>query len=124
MEVNIITVQTSKYKVDLIEDDLYIKNSIMQDREWDSWMRTDLPHIYKPGTDILDVGGNIGYNTLMFSEYGPVHTFEPLFYSIINKNVSQNVLNNPVTVYPFGLSNVTEQILIYKPKTQDFGLTN
>jgi len=124
MEINIITVQTTKYKVDLIADDLYIKNSIMQNREWDSWMRQDLPNIYKPGTDILDVGGNIGYNTLMFSDYGPVHSFEPLFYAIINKNVSQNMLNNPVTVYPFGLSNVAEQVLIYKPKTQDFGLTN
>ena len=124
MEFSTYTIKVNKYNVDVISDDLYIRNTLEHNNEWDNWMRNDLPHIYKPGTDIIDIGGNIGYNTLMFSDYGPVHTFEPLFHSVINKNVSQNTLNNPVKVYPIGLSNVATDILIYKPKPQDHGFTN
>ncbi len=118
------TIKVHKYLVDIISDDIYIANNLRHGYEWDGWMRSDLPNIYKPGTDIIDIGGNIGYNTLMFSDYGPVHTFEPVFNSIIEKNVSQNNLNNPVKVYPFGLGNTTEEILIYKPDPQEYGLIN
>ena len=124
MEFSTYTIKVNKYNVDVISDDLYIRNTLEHNIEWDNWMRNDLPHIYKPGTDIIDIGGNIGYNTLMFSDYGPVHTFEPLFHSVITKNVSQNTLNNLVKIYPIGLSNVSTNILIYKPKPQDLGLTN
>jgi len=118
------TVKVNKYLVDVISDDLYIRNTLSHGYEWDGWMRQDLPQLYKPGTDIIDIGGNIGYNSLMFSDYGPVHTFEPLFHSIINKNVSQNNLSNPVKVYPIALSNTISTVELYKPRSQDFGLTN
>jgi FkbM family methyltransferase len=87
-------------------------------------MRPDVQQLYKPGTDIIDVGGNIGYNSLMFSDYGPVHTFEPLFHSVVTKNVTQNTLQNPVKVYPVALSNVVSSVPMYLPNTQDHGLTN
>ena len=48
-------------------------------------MRETVKNLYKPGTDLLDIGGNIGYNALMFSDYGPVHSYEPVFHSIIEK---------------------------------------
>jgi FkbM family methyltransferase len=124
MDIPTQTVRVKNYLVDVISDDLYIKNTLLQGYEWDGWMRSDLPFLYKPGTDIIDIGGNIGYNTLMFSDYGPVHTFEPLFYSIINKNVEQNILKNPVKVYPVGLSDVTDTVPMYQCKPQDFGRTN
>ena len=124
MEFSTYTIKVNKYNVDVISDDSYIRNTLLHNIEWDNWMRKDLPLLYKPGTDIIDVGGNIGYNSLMFSDYGPVHTFDPLFHSIINKNVSQNNLNNPVKVYPIGLSNVSKDILIYKPKPHESGFTN
>jgi FkbM family methyltransferase len=87
-------------------------------------MRPDVQQLYKPGTDIIDVGGNIGYNSLMFSDYGPVHTFEPLYHSVITKNVTQNTLQNPVKVYPVALSNVVSSVPMYLPKSQDYGFTN
>jgi FkbM family methyltransferase len=124
MEFSTYTIKVKKYNVDIISDDSYIRCTLINNIEWDNWMRIDLPHLYKPGTDIIDIGGNIGYNTLMFSDYGPVHTFEPLFHSVINKNISQNVLNNPVKVYPIGLSNVSTDTLIYKPDPHESGLTN
>ena len=118
------TVKVGKYNVDVIQNDLYIKNTLMRGYEWDGWMRTDLPRIYKSGTDIIDIGGNIGFNALMYSDYGPVHTFEPLFHSIITKNVHQNTLNNLVTVHPYGLSNILQTCTIYMNRPDQNGSIN
>lgn len=114
METN----HNGKYKVTYMKDDAYIGRAISLGYEWDGWMRQDIQLLYKPETDILDVGGNIGYNALMFSDYGPVYTFEPLYYSVIRTNVGQNELKSPVTVYPFGLGSKEETVKIYKPKPE------
>lgn len=106
-----------KFRVTYIENDQYIGPVLRAGHEWDGWMRHDLQKHYKSGTDILDVGGNIGWNALMFSDYGPVHTFEPLFHEYIQKNVNQNTLNHPVTIHPYGLSSKESQVPIYLPKS-------
>jgi FkbM family methyltransferase len=54
-----------------------------------------------PGGVIIDIGANIGLNSIMFSKYTDVHAFEPVFYDIL----SDNVKGLPVHVYPFALSN-------------------
>jgi len=105
-----------KFTVSVIEDDQYIGRTIRLGHEWDGWMRQDLPHIYRPGTDILDIGANIGWNSLMFSDYGPVHSFEPIFHEIVSKNVLQNTLSNPVTVYSHGLSSEKRTADMFLPK--------
>lgn len=105
MDLETDDVRISGYIMSIPYDDQYIGNCLRQGAEWDGWMRYDLPHLVKPGTDILDIGGNIGWNALMFSEYGPVHTFEPLFYKIISKNIVQNSTRHPITLHPYGLSN-------------------
>jgi len=111
------------FKVSFIRDDQYIANTLRQGYEWDGWMRQDLPHLIKPGCDILDVGGNIGYNSLMFSDYAPVHTFEPLFHTVISKNIDQNTLKNPVTLHTYGLSDSEKTTDIFLPK-RDGALRN
>jgi FkbM family methyltransferase len=109
--------QVAHFKVSFIKDDQYIGNNLRHGHEWDGWMRQDLPHMIKPGTEILDVGGNIGYNALMFSDYAPVHTFEPLFHTIISKNVEQNPgVKHPITVCPYGLSDSQARTDIFLPK--------
>lgn len=113
------TVDNSKYKVDIIKGDKYIGRTIAKGYEWDGWMHQDLRKFYKSGTKILDIGANIGYNTLMCSEYGPVESFEPLFHDFVSRNVSQNNLNHEVNVHPFGLSDVNEIIKIYLPLPQE-----
>lgn len=124
MDLETHVVRVNKYLVNVISDDLYIRLALTRGYEWDGWMRPDIQQLYKPGTDIIDVGGNIGYNSLMFSDYGPVHTFEPLFHSVITKNVTQNTLQNPVKVYPVALSNVVSSVPMFIMKPQDYGLTN
>jgi len=117
-------ISIENFKVSVIKDDQYIGTCLKRGLEWDGWMHQDLPHIYRPGTDILDIGGNIGWNALMYSNYGPVHTFEPLFHEIISKNVSQNTLKNPVTVHPYGLSSAEGSVPIWIPKRDQTGLCN
>lgn len=117
-------VRVGKFTVSVIKDDEFIGRCLRNGGEWDGWMRQDLPHIYKPVTDILDIGGNIGWNALMFSDYGPVHTFDPFFYHVITKNVEQNKLTNPVTVHPYGLSSKEGSLEFFLPKTEANGLRN
>lgn len=117
-------VQTGRFKVSVIQDDEIIGDCLRRGIEWDGWMRQDLPHMYKPGTDILDIGGNIGWNALMFSDYGPVHTFDPMFHEVIQKNVDQNNLAHPVKVHPYALSSSEGTLEFFVPKTETNGLRN
>ena len=106
-------------------DDEYIGPCIARGYEWDGWMREDLEKYYKDDTDILDIGANIGYNTLMFSDYGPVYAFEPLFYEVTIMNVEKNNLKNSVYVVPVALSDKNENKSMYFPKAvKETGLRN
>ena len=124
MEFQTDEVLVGKYVVSVIKDDEFIGGCLRRGYEWDGWMRQDLPHIYKPGTDILDIGGNIGWNALMFSDYGPVHTFDPMFHKVIKRNVDQNILSNMVRVHPYGLSSEEGTATFYLPKHETNGLCN
>jgi FkbM family methyltransferase len=70
---------------------------------------------HKKDTDIIDIGANIGYNTLMFSDYGPVYSFEPVYHHIVGLNVKNNVLRNKVEVFPYALSNENKISEIFIP---------
>ena len=118
------TVYNGKYNVDIIKNDEYIRQQIKNGYEWDGWMREDLKYFHVPGTDILDIGANIGYNTLMASDYGPVHSFEPLFHEIVQKNVNQNNLMNTVTVHPYALGDTNYTSCIYMVKQNKHGTVN
>lgn len=117
-------VRVGKYTVSVIKDDQYIGGCLRRGQEWDGWMRHDLPHLVKPGMDILDIGGNIGWNALMFSDYCPVHCFEPLYHPVVTKNVLQNNLVNPITVHPYGLSCTETALPIFMPKRTTTGQCN
>ena len=119
-----VDARVGKFTVSVIRDDQFIGACLRRGHEWDGWMRHDLPNIVKPGTDILDIGGNIGWNALMFSDYGPVHTFDPMFHEVIRKNVDQNTLANPVTVHPYGLSDREGSLEFFVPKREKDGSIN
>jgi FkbM family methyltransferase len=116
MEFDSEDVRVGPYIVTIIRDDQYIGNTLRRGYEWDGWMRQDLRSITRPGTDILDIGGNIGWNALMFSEYCPVHTFEPMFHTILDKNIKQNTSQRPITLHPYGLSDTDGTFDFWIPK--------
>src|SRR6056300_1904321 len=118
-------VNNGTYNVFVITDDEYITNTITHGYEWDGWMRKDVEEYYKEGTEILDIGANIGYNSLMFSDYGPVYAFEPLFHKVVQLNVENNKLKHNMYVSPIALSDENKTIDMYFPNAvEETGLRN
>lgn len=117
MSYDTVDATVGRFTVSVIRDDQYIGYTLRSGIEWDGWMRKDLPWLYAPGTDLIDVGGNIGWNALMFSDYGPVHTFEPVYHSLLRHNVAQNrsTLMNPIFTQPYGLSDKAATTLMFVP---------
>ena len=116
MDVDVVKVNNGKYNVHVISNDEYIGPCIANGYEWDGWMRDDIQKYYKDGTDIIDIGANIGYNTLMFSDYGPVHAFEPVYYDLVDASIKSNNLKHNVFLYAHALSNASVETTIYIPR--------
>jgi FkbM family methyltransferase len=119
MDLQLTNTRVGRYNVTVIENDEYISRMLLNGIEWDGWMREHLWLVTDPQKDILDIGGNIGWNALMFSEYGTVHTFEPVYGSVITKNIDQNTTDYPIILYPYGLSNVNTVSDIWVPENND-----
>ena len=62
IHLNLKNTNNGKYNVFIIADDEYIGPTINAGCEWDGWMREDIQKYYTPGTEIFDIGANIGYN--------------------------------------------------------------
>ncbi len=116
MNLNLVNIKNEKYNLFVIHNDRYITPVLANGYEWDGWMREDVKKCYKPGTDILDIGANIGYNSLIFSEFGPVQAFEPLYGEVARENARANKLKNPVTVHEYALSETSGRADMYIPK--------
>jgi FkbM family methyltransferase len=118
-------VNNGRYNVFTIADDEYIGPTINAGHEWDGWMREDVEKYFVPGTEIFDIGANIGYNSLMFSDYGPVYAFEPVYHKIVKMNIDNNRLKHQVYSVPIALSNISKAVSMYLPKSvKDTGLRN
>jgi FkbM family methyltransferase len=99
---SIVNVQNSeKYYIDLDsgKNDC-IKNVLLYNHFWESYLRGKMKEFIIPGTDILDIGSHIGTHTIHLARSltnGIVHAFEPqpkifreLFYNLLLNNI-QNV---------------------------------
>ena len=125
MDVSLTKCKTDKYTVYVIDDDEFVGAQIRTTGKlWEEWISDEVKKYYKEGTDILDIGANIGTHTLLFSEIGPVHSFEPLYHVIVTQNVKSNSLKNPVKVYPYALSDEPQVRNMYLPRRVPHGLKN
>ena len=115
MTLKLKLVNNGKYNVFVIEGDEYIGNAISKGHEWDAWMRKDLEKYYVERTEILDIGANIGYNSLMFSDYGPVVSFEPVYHDVVIKNAQNNALKHSIVIHPCALSDEEKTTEIFIP---------
>ena len=91
---------------------------------WEEWMFEEVEKIYKKGTDIIDIGANIGTHSLMFSELGPVFSFEPVYHQITTLNINSINLKYKDTVYPYALSDKNETVKMYIPIKTQWGARN
>lgn len=126
-QINLVVncINNGRYNVFTIADDEYIGPTINSGHEWDGWMREDVQKYYVPGTEIFDIGANIGYNSLMFSDYGPVYAFEPVYHKIVDLNIENNNLKHQIHSIPIALSNNSETVNMYLPnKVKTTGLRN
>jgi len=113
INISVKCTHNGRYNVFTIVGDEYIGAAIQRGFEWDGWMREDVEKYYVPGTEILDIGANIGYNSLMFSDYGPVYAFEPIFYKIVELNIEHNNLKHKMYSVPVALSNNSDSVNMY-----------
>ena len=126
-QINLVVkcINNGRYNVFTIADDEYIGPTINAGHEWDGWMREDVQKYYVPGTEIFDIGANIGYNSLMFSDYGPVYAFEPVYHKIVDLNIENNKLKHEIHSIPVALSNNSENVNMYLPnEVKTTGLRN
>jgi FkbM family methyltransferase len=71
--------------------------------------------IVKPSMVVVDIGANIGYYTLLSAKLtgvnGKVYAFEPVpfLYSLLQKNISANGLENRVEAFPLAIGDHSEK---------------
>lgn len=93
------------------EEDQYISRCALEGRVWDAWMIPWVAQASKMGGAIVDVGANIGLDSVLFSCFGPVWAFEPVHHEILRNNVTGTLY--PVAVEPYALSNHTGTSTVY-----------
>ena len=70
-------------RVYVIDQKDMISRTIMHNNEWEPELNAIMASHYKPGTDILDIGANMGFSSLGINSRvpitGTVHAFEPQY---------------------------------------------
>ena len=86
--------------------------------EYDRYPLQIIEKILKPEDVVLDIGGNIGYYSLMMSKmignHGKIFSFEPdeVSFSIFNKNVLENNLKN-IKIYQLAATQENEKLKLF-----------
>ncbi len=104
-------------KVYLLRFDAVLTGKMYFRREW--WEIFMLPYFkkyYRPNSNVIDIGGNVGTHTLLLSEIispkSTIYVFEPVFADIIEMNVKENHIENKVVIYNEGVGDKNEKMNI------------
>lgn len=85
--------------------DLAMTPCIVHDGFWQVWLWIALGRLVREGTDVIDVGANIGYFTMGMAyfagEHGKVHAVEPLpvQLDLLRRTASMNALGDRICTY-------------------------
>jgi FkbM family methyltransferase len=91
----------------------HISRAVLKGEIWEEPICKKMAELYKEGTDILDIGANIGLNSLRMSQIKPVsgtfHLFEPqadvfLALDYNTRNLNRKLYNFPLSDKPNILS--------------------
>jgi FkbM family methyltransferase len=101
----------------------FIDQQIIQNGEFEPMSTAVINRFVMPGDTVLDIGANIGYYTVMFSnlvgDAGKVVAFEPTnhYLETLHRNIEVNRLKN-VEVLNIGLSNkICEMVIDIGPSS-------
>ncbi len=107
-------------KIYYLRFDVGIGQFIRRGTWWESFMEKYFKKYYKPNTNVIDVGANIGSHTIlmgnMVSKNCQVFSFEPVYWDIVLMNADLNRIQDKVCVFNKGLGKRNE---ILKIKTYD-----
>ncbi len=112
---NFIETKTLDGKIiNFLKTDLCIGATIRAGIYWEKWMFNYIKNLYKPGSNMIDAGANIGTTSLLMSdvvtEGNKIYSFEPLFYDLTYKNVLDNNKKETIKVYNVALGNTRNTI--------------
>ncbi len=116
-------------KVNILRFGLMLSNFFHQKKIW--W-ELDLLNVFKkyyiPHTNILDIGANIGSHTLLMTEFiskdNLIFSFEPVYGDVVQRNITDNGLEDKVCLFTQGLGKKNETIEINvmdRMKPNNFG---
>lgn len=98
LETNIVTINNVEFK--FFKDDDLAKSSIALNMPWESHITSFVEYYnkYFPIQNIIDIGANFGYHSLLFSKYvkNKVFSFEPQEqnYNLLSFNINFNNIKN------------------------------
>lgn len=107
-------------KIYYLRFDVGIGQFIRRGTWWESFMEKYFKKYYKPNTNVIDVGANIGSHTILManiiSKNCQVFSFEPIYWDIVIMNADLNKIQDKVCVFNKGLGKKNE---LLKIKTYD-----
>ena len=97
-------------KINFIKNDSIIGDLFKKGIYWDETYLELYKKYRIANKNILDIGGFIGTNSLLFSELIEdenvfIYTFEPQFHECLEKNIQDNNLQNKIILLKCGLAN-------------------
>lgn len=106
-------------------NDNCIGTEISRGKYWEPWMFDYIKKYYIPGTNMLDIGANIGTTSLMMEEVltegNKIHAFEPVYNNITFTNIIKNNKADRIFLYPIGLGRENKEITVklFAPEKRD-----
>jgi FkbM family methyltransferase len=105
------------HEINFLKKDRIIGRGLQNGHYWEEWMLKYIKKYYRQGTDMLDIGANIGTTSLLMSEVitrgNKIHSFEPLFDDILQTNITNNKKGSVIQLYRCALGE--DNYLVNRP---------
>lgn len=106
----------AEYLIDMMSNDRDISIFLEDHPTWEPWQIQFYELILKPDSIAVDVGANVGINSISMSHFAPsgiIFAFEPIkdTYELLQANLSQNNIQN-VETFAIAASNRSEEGLM------------
>lgn len=115
----------NRYKLYVDPRDESIAPSLMMDGIWESWITTAVATFVTPGMNVVNVGANVGYYTMVLADLvgpdGRVIAFEPQseLAILVRRSARVNGYEKRVSVCGIALGDVHEEVIVDRSVTRN-----